>query len=672
MLTLVLFVIAIAFIGERISALTWRCAVRAPMSGAERLSSAALCAILFWVILSWSLALIGMLYREWLLATVAVAVIAVLLLSLRNRVAAAPPQDDPTQHSAAAAQRPFRFAVIVALTPIVLWTGFLLWKGYVTPPATHDALVYHLPRAALLAQSGTYQEFHYSDKRIDELPPNYELLLATIIGISGHDRFTATFSTVLYLLFLIQAAAIAQRWWGPGIHRYVVVLVVAGTPLMMLHGAAHKNDLLVTYLIVAAFLWCGRWLREGEWPAALWAILAATGAAGTKPHGLILGALLAPVLIWGAVLAWRKGRVTSRNLCAVVIVSLLAFPLLGGVHYVTRLIASQNDGPVSSVASSPLRPIILTGYGQWSYLWQAPILIWSAPFSKDDMDVYVPWNGERWFWPRYDVHDSNFGWLVSLLVLLLPWSLLLFKDGGADAVRERMVILAAGIGIAFLVFPVRFTAYGYISAFPRYLLYLPVLIATLSLSPIICRLEAGKRQQRMMVWGIVLILSALFADLAPVIAVRDRYVPLRDVQRAAAHPGTRVTQEMTHRASTLLDVLAAPTASVDVYGGFDTWIYPVMGATSQRNIHFVHNYEEIRPDADWVLVDRAHQAVWGNLRHDVTNWEERMFRGQVSERDLNFMRRLAADPRYETIQLRPEGAQALFRRKKAVIEGAPR
>jgi hypothetical protein len=669
MLTLVLFAIAIGFIGERISALTWRRAARAPMSVAERFSSAALCAILFWIALSWSLALIGMLYSEWLLGTVAVAVIAVVLLSLRNRGTAAThaPQEEPTEQPA---QRPLRSAVIVALVPIVLWTGFLLWKGYVTPPATHDALVYHLPRAALLAQSGTYQEFHYSDKRIDELPPNYELLLATIIGISGHDRFTAAFSTVLYLLFLIQAAALAQRWWGPGIHRYVVVLVVAGTPLMMLHGAAIKNDLLITYLIVAALLWCGRWLRDGEWPAALWAILATTGAAGTKPHGLILGALLAPVLIWGAVLAWRKGRVNSRNLCAVVIVSVLAFPLLGGMHYVKRLTVSRTDRPATSVTSSPLRPIILTGYGEWSYLWQAPLLIWMAPFSSDEMDVYVPWRGERWFWPRYDVHDSNFGWLISLLVLLLPWSLWRFKDGGAEAVRERMVIFTAGIGIALLVLPVRFTAYGHISAFPRYLLYLPVLIATLSLSPIICRLEAGKRQQRGFAFGIVLILSALFLDLAPVMAVRDRYVPLRDVQWAAAHPGTRVIQEMTHRAATLLDVLAGPTDSVDVYGGFDTWIYPVMGARFQRNIHFVDSYEEIRPDAEWVLVDRAHQVVWGNLKGDVTNWEEKMFRGQVSAYDLNFMRRLAADPRYETVQLRPEGAQAIFRRKKAAIDGA--
>lgn len=662
MVTLVLFAIGIAFIGERISSLTWRLAARAPMSGAERFSSATLCAILFWVFLSWSLALAGALHRQWLLLSVVVVAVALTFLSLRKREAA--PIAAPDELSG---PRPFRLAIVVALIPIVLWTGFLFWKGYVTPPSTHDALVYHLPRAALLAQTGTYQTFHYSDNRIDQLPPNYELLLATIISVSGHDRFAAAFNTVLFLLFLIQTAAITRRWWGPGIHQYVVVLVVASTPLMLLHGASHKNDLLVAYLFVAAFLWCGRWLRDGEWPAALWTILATTAAAGTKPHGLILGALLAPVLIWGAVLALRKGRTSSRHLGAIVLVSVLAFPLLGGAHYTTRFIASRQERKPSPAATTPMQSIILTGYGEWSYLWQAPVLIWLAPFSGDEMEVYVPWSGEHWFWPRYDLHDASFGWPISLLVLLLPWSLYRFRDGGNEAIRERLTILAVGIAVAFFVFPVRFRAYGFVSAFPRYLLYLPVLIASLALSPIVNRLEAGKREQRMLAFGIVLVLSALFVRSAVIFTLHDRYTPLGDVFWVASHPGTRFIPTMTHRAGPLFDQFAAQTASVDVYGGFDTWIYPIMGVRYQRDLHFVDSYENLRPDVEWIVVDRAYQVVWGKVDR-TSKWRGNMFEGQVSERDLAFMERLHVDPRYETVMWKPDGAQAIFRRRFATIE----
>jgi hypothetical protein len=373
--------------------------------------------------------------------------------------------------------------------------------------------------------------------------------------------------------------------------------------------------------------------------------------------------LLAPVLIWGAVLALRKGRTSSRHLRAIAIVSVLAFPLLGGAHYMTRAMASKPP----SAAKTPMQSIILTGYGEWSYLWQAPALIWMQPFSGDEMEVYVPWRGESWFWPRYDLHDAGFGWQISVLVVLLPWALYRFRDGGPEAVRERLTILAVGIGIALLVFPVRFRAYGFVSAFPRYLLYLPVLIASLSLSPIVRRLEAGKRHYRMLAMGIVLVLSALFARFAVTIAVRDRYTPVNDVLWAAARPGTRFIPAMTLRAGPMFDDIAPPTASVDVYGGFDTWIYPIMGQTYQRDIHFVDSYEDLRPDVEWIVVDRAYQVVWGKVDQTST-WRENMYAGQVSERDMDFMRRVGADPRYEAVLVKVDGAQAIFRRRDTAGE----
>src|SRR5207248_4740499 len=74
--------------------------------------------------------------------------------------------------------------------PVVLWTLSALWKGFVLPPQTHDALAYHLPKAAMIAQAHGFEHFAAPDPRIASLPANYELLLADVLVMSGSDTCT--------------------------------------------------------------------------------------------------------------------------------------------------------------------------------------------------------------------------------------------------------------------------------------------------------------------------------------------------------------------------------------------------------------------------------------------------------------------------------------------------
>src|SRR3954451_19978057 len=127
--------------------------------------------------------------------------------------------------------------VSLAMLPIALWIVFILWRGAIVPPLSHDALAYHLPKAVMIMQAHGYDTFRVADQRIVALPANYELLLADVLILSGTDRLTEWLGTFAYLAMLILTGAFAERWWRADRAAVAVsILAVAATPLLLLHS----------------------------------------------------------------------------------------------------------------------------------------------------------------------------------------------------------------------------------------------------------------------------------------------------------------------------------------------------------------------------------------------------------------------------------------------------
>jgi hypothetical protein len=572
--------------------------------------SGAVVGLAIWLAANWLLAVTHLFVKP---ALIAVAVgMAVTAAALRPRIAV-------------------KFSPL--LIPLLLWTLFALWKGYVLPPQTHDALAYHLPKAAMIAQAHGFEHFAAPDARIVSLPANYELLLADVLVIAKSDTCTEWLGTLFFLLFLCATAAMAERWWPEHPHRAATVLAAAGAPLLLLHSAADKNDVLLGALCVAAILWAAR----GGRMAMLLVILSLAMAGGTKPTAAAVLIALAPFVV---------RRIRLREIA----VAIVAFLLLGGIAYID-IFGFGHAG----AGGSPAGLEKSARYGDFANLWRVPALALLVPFEPKPNAVWVPWRHEYWYWPHYEVFFSHYGALISILVLLAPFCALRYGGTG----RERTIATAAALVAAALILPMQMRPLGMFAAMPRYIVFVLPVIVCWSVPPMI---ELLRARSPLVARTFVAAIAAFFVVSAIDVAVSDRFAGLRFVRWAAAHPGDRHIWFMPNRAASVADRYAGPNDTIAIDGGFDTWSYPAFGAHLTRRVITIGG-DSVPPEAQWVAIDHAYNRFWLNPNlTDTSQFWKFVGRGRPTPEDMRLFLALQRDPRFELVFYDPGVTQAVFRR----------
>ena len=170
----------------------------------ERASYTTLIAILLWLGSLWITAIFGIMTAPVLAGRAIVVALAGIILWWRRR---------SRRTVARPALRPgIAATILLVAVPLTLWGVFILWRGSIVPPASHDALAHHLPKAVLFARAAGYESFDFLDARIRKIPANYELMLAEAILLDRSDDLTEWFSLLFYLMFGIASAAIAARF----------------------------------------------------------------------------------------------------------------------------------------------------------------------------------------------------------------------------------------------------------------------------------------------------------------------------------------------------------------------------------------------------------------------------------------------------------------------------
>lgn len=628
---LLLFVLLIGIAAFRISRWIWkRFDPESLLNPLESLASAGLVFTAIWLAIAWALAIPMLMSATTLLA--GAVIVAAIAIALKASWLIAPIRVST--------------AAVIAIIPLVIWAVFLLWRGYILPPLGPDTLTYHMPRALLMSRLGGYARFGLPDTRIDTLAANYELMLATILDFCRNDTITEWLSTWFWALFLVQTGAMCLRWSKNSAATAVTVVIAAAAPVVILQGAAHKNDLMTAAFFLAAFHWTARWRMRGELSAALLAIMAVAMAIGTKAHGFVVAAVLLPFAI-------RK--MPLRRAIALIAFGIAALILLGGEHYVYR-----GRGGAAGSVTERVRP---APWADFSNIVEVPALMLIAPFTSSDLEVPVPWRGESWMWNRFDVYASNFGWVVSILAVLLPLSIWLWRDD--ENHQERRVVMLAAFAVFILVLPARFVPRGYVSGFPRYTLFIMPIVVAATVPPLVAWLEQRNRGGRETVGALLTIFVVLHFGQQAWLYVRfDKWAPRMSLLFAMEHPGTRWVPSETFRAAFAVDQVAGPADSIDVHGGFDTWIYPAFGRSLERDIHYIADASEIRPAAKWVIVDRAFNAIWAVPGFtSMGQWRQYLGGGSPTEEDVKVIRDLAQNPDFELVFLNRARAQAVFRRR---------
>lgn len=646
MLGFTIVVAAVLCTGIGVAAFLWR-----RLDGQEELdplelvTAGSVIGLFLWLAASWTLAYTHLLVRPALLGVSILFCIAAAFLAVRHRRLVRGIRWSPGS--------------ALLLLPLILWIVYVLWRGAVLPPANHDALAYHLPKAALLMQAHGFEQFAAPDARIVRLPWNYELLLADILILEGSDQITEWIGTLSFILFLLATAAIARRWWGPGVHALLSVLAVGASPVLLLNSGAEKCDLLAGFLAVAAIVFASRWVVHGGRTAFALTTIALAVGAGVKPNVGAVGIAIAPFLLVRFFRELRARRVTLRGLAAAGAIALAAF-LLGGV--LMYAVNFQQNETVIEIQTS--KPTAMMQYGDWQNLWEFPYLLLTVPFSRNPNAVWVPWLKQYWFWPHYELFFSHYGKLFTLIALSLPMAILVYRRAAPEALRRErniatwMAFLAVAISLPVATRPV-----GMFAAFPRYLAFIVPFVVCWTVSPAMRQLAASARLHRISAL-VSAAFTVWFALSAYLCAIDDRFTPLVYARWAARNPGTRMIYFTQKRAASFVDRQAGPTDTIGIDGNFDTWSYPAWGAKLTRKVLFLPygaTPASIPPEVQWVMLDHSWSSIWGSTT-TMGNFWKNVARGPQAPEYQRLAGALARDPHWQATYLDPALGQAVFRR----------
>jgi hypothetical protein len=604
-----------------------------------------------WLASLWLLGLPEVMTRATLLArTIVVAAVAVFLAFRRGREQAL---------RRVLGDRLVQVVIALSFLPLVAWLVFILWRGFVLPPLSHDVLSYHLPKAVFFVRAHGYEYLSFLDARIRNIPANYEMLLADMLALDGSDTITEWVSTLFYVLFALSGGALVERWWRSTIGGLATLAFIASIPVAVLHSGAHKNDLMTGFFIVAAIVAGGRWIASLDARALLLAIIALLAGIGTKPHAAAVAVCLAPFVLWPFI----RRRAPLKTFLLASLLSVAAFFALGGGVYVLNAIhGGEVVGAGIRTAGQKLDNVI--GYGDWNNLWQGPFVLITGPFSPWEDDLWVPWESDSWFWKKHEIFFSHLGVPFAICVLLLPFAIGWFRrDPGSGA--ERMAGSLAVLGAFILMLPVNFTPHGmYTISLPRYAIFLAPVVFGWTLGPATARLARKDMRLSIVVFALA---AAWMTDYAIDNAMNDRFAPLSFAVWASHHPGTRVIPFSPNRAASMVDRLAGPYDKIAIDAGFGTWIYPAFGAGLTRPVIIIppaSGPPRIADDVRWVVIDRGWRVWWDmDSYRDLSQWRKYLGKGHPAEDDLRVLHAMVADPRFGLVFLNQRANQAVFRRR---------
>lgn len=601
----------------------------------ERICYALLIGTAAWLGTLWITAILHVMTPPVLLGrTAAAALVAIALLAERRRKAS--PREDAPAIGAAATS-----AVLLVAIPLMLWSVFILWRGAVIPPVSHDALAHHLPKAVLFARAGGYEHLGFLDARIRNIPANYELLLAEAILLDQRDDRTEWISYLFYLMLIAGSAALVERWWKlQPAAAAVAAMFVAGVPVALLHSGAHKNDLMVAAFLVAGLVATGRWLALREPRILLLVVVAFAAAVGTKPQAAAVALCIAPLIIW------RAGFVVIARAAAA---GVIAFLLLGGFVYVSNFV---NERALIGVSAAHSRETVVA-YGDWANLWQAPYVLLAAPFTGSTYELPVPWSDRPWFWRKYELFFSHLGIPFALCALATPFAMLLFRGQS-----ERYAITFAALASFVLILPVDFRPHGMFAiSLPRYALFIVPIAFGWTVGPLL----RGRALVAIAAAGAI-----AFSWYAIDNAEHDTFAPMEYVNWARQNRGTRVVAFDANRAASLVDRRAGATEPVAIAAGYGTWIHPMFGAGLERPVHFIPSGEipvRIPDNVRWVAVDRSFSSIWEHPDFkDLSQVRQFLVRGQAGPEEMKVFNALRDDRRFQLVVYNRTTNQAVFRR----------
>jgi hypothetical protein len=294
---------------------------------------------------------VGLLTRGPLLTWVVLGLAIGGWLRWRNR-------DEPA--TSRAIEEPWGWDATLAVA-LVVWAALILGIRSLVGPvkAVSDGPIYHLYFAARWWKAGRLflVAAPFGETVVSYFPAVGDLWFTWLMVGWGGDRLAKIGQTPFLLSAALAAFGMARRL-GAGVGAAVVAAAwfAASTPVLLFNFEANVDSILVAGYLLAAFFFLRYALGDGEIGTLALGGLAAGGALGTKPTGVVF----VPVLLALAALAVLVRRCTTRYKWRALLV-LAATPLVMAGSWYGRN-AWQTGNPLYPLQVQVLGRVILPGW----------------------------------------------------------------------------------------------------------------------------------------------------------------------------------------------------------------------------------------------------------------------------------------------------------------------
>lgn len=543
----------------------------------------------------------------------------------------------------------------LALGLIAAWLAYGAWKLWILPVCNTDALYIDMPRAVWILKSAgrfLWEAPPESLKSFYSYHPNASLFAAQVMLLDGHDRLVELVSWIPHLWMVLLSLELGLRLGLRGRPLWGGLALACMAPLLLLHTATLKSDVMTGALVVQVLLLASRW-RSAPSPRLLALALLAGGLALGFKRSAVLPLFAVSCLSLPAL--WRvrdhlQPTPWFRALALGAVASLAA----GAGHLLLNKwrVGSYFGFHVEGLQASS------GGMFQWLNLLEIPAILAMAPFGGHGRGVWLPWRSEYWYWPSQNLFAGHFGLLPALAFLLLALALL-------PKVRRHLPegaawwLLAGGATWASVLC----TAYGAPSAFGRFTLFVLPVMALALVAPLGRALAPAPLRATAYRLLICLLLLQCFHT-----AIYDAYAPHLYLQRLHRDPGARrIVHAQPDRPALVFDRLAPARARVAVEPTYQAWLYPLWGEGWTRHVTLVTWKDQqpvFDPATEWVVVDNIASQVWVPERSTPAALFHSMGTGTPGPRDLALSLALKDHPDWETLFWVDQGQQAVFRRRK--------
>ena len=351
--------------------------------GAERWTSAVVCAFAGLVVATELLSLFGGIGRTGFL----IASLFMLASGFVLRLPIQPPPDDQPR-----APWPIRTLLALSLFVFGLIAVGALWRGVFNPVLVDtDGPIYHLPFAVRWLQDGSLSRVWtpFGELAATYFPGNGEIWLCWLLALVGDDRLAKVGQWFFLLPTVAAIYALGRSAGGDRSSSIWAPLCWLASPFVAHYSIRPNVDFPMTFLLVAGTVFLVRANRETEIDSRRGPLLLASlsfgAAAGTKSVALLFAFLPFLAVLW---LAHRRVKTVLQVLAAALIG--------GGYWYLRNWIETGN--PLYPYRLSLGGTVLFDGW-------------YDASVMRATSEYHIPVN--------------DYSRALAILELALPWPLLL-------------------------------------------------------------------------------------------------------------------------------------------------------------------------------------------------------------------------------------------------------